>query len=121
MGYQPTITQSTQNGTSFHTDYGHVIGTWQQLTSTVDIGPCGPVGTPVDMDEIMEEIQKRMNMVPTMEHKCRNCGGALEMRADQHIFICPYCGSAYAVGTAQINDKGQKRQVNIIRYLINNI
>lgn len=106
MRYQPTITQSTKNGISSGETgaiYINSGGAWQQLAST---GGGVSASAKVDMDEIMEEIQKRMNMVPSMEHKCHNCGGVLEMRADQHIFVCPYCGTAYAIGTVQINDRG---------------
>lgn len=58
-------------------------------------------------DSLLEQIARQLStkMMPTFEHKCNNCGGTLEMRADEHIFKCPYCGSCYAVGTMQINDR----------------
>lgn len=55
------------------------------------------------MNQIFQEMAKRFNQVPLMEHKCNNCGAAISMDADRHLFVCGYCGSAYVVGTAQIN------------------
>lgn len=56
-------------------------------------------------DDIFEEMKKRFNMTPIVHHNCHNCGGRLELREDEHIFNCPYCGSVYAVGIQQINSK----------------
>ena len=53
--------------------------------------------------DYVESMFRDMQMIPTFEHKCNNCGGTLEMRTDEHIFKCPYCYSVYAVGTKQIN------------------
>lgn len=50
-------------------------------------------------DRLMEQLAK----APVFEHKCNNCGGTIELMADQHIFKCPYCGSVYAIGTLNIN------------------
>ena len=54
-------------------------------------------------DDIFEEMKRRFNIVPIIHHNCHNCGGQLELREDEHIFNCPYCGSVYAVGVQQIN------------------
>ena len=56
-----------------------------------------------DYEEIFEEMKRRFNVKPIIHHNCHNCGGRLELKEDQHIFICPYCGSVYAVGINQIN------------------
>lgn len=56
----------------------------------------------LDFELIFQEMAKRFNQVPLMEHKCNNCGAVISMDADKHLFTCKYCGSAYAVGTAQI-------------------
>ena len=53
-----------------------------------------------------KQLLEKLSRCPTFEHKCHNCGGALEMKVTEHIFRCPYCGSAYAIGTAQVNDRG---------------
>lgn len=53
--------------------------------------------------EEIEEYIKQLSAHPTFQHKCNNCGGTIEMDIDNHIFRCPYCGSAYAIGTNQIN------------------
>ena len=56
-------------------------------------------------DDIFEEMKRRFNIAPIIHHNCHNCGGQLELREDEHIFNCPYCGSVYAVGIQQINSK----------------
>lgn len=56
-------------------------------------------------DDIFEEMKRRFNIAPIIHHNCHNCGGRLELREDEHIFNCPYCGSVYAVGIQQINSK----------------
>ena len=53
-------------------------------------------------EDIFDEIEKRFNTRPIIHHNCHNCGGRLELKEDQHIFNCPYCGSVYAVGISQI-------------------
>ena len=79
--------------------------------------PCGVIGDSIYdithrmaydvdqnvLDKIFQEMAKRFNQVPIIEHKCNNCGAVISMDADRHIFTCKYCGSAYAIGTAQIN------------------
>lgn len=55
-------------------------------------------------EELYEEIIKRLSRRPIISHKCHNCGGNIEMDENKHIFICPYCGSTYAVGVHMIND-----------------
>lgn len=55
--------------------------------------------------EFEKQLMEKFATVPTFEHKCHNCGGTLEMKATEHIFKCPYCGSVYAIGTAMINNK----------------
>lgn len=49
---------------------------------------------------------KHGEYIPTVEHKCHNCGATLELQENDHIFKCHYCGTAYAVGTSMINDEG---------------
>lgn len=43
---------------------------------------------------------------PLYQHKCISCGGTVELDYDKAIFICPYCGSHYALNTERINDRG---------------
>lgn len=57
----------------------------------------------LDYDEIFEKMIERYNIKPIIHHNCHACGGTLELREDQHIFVCPYCNSVYAVGVNQIN------------------
>ncbi len=56
--------------------------------------------------KLIDEIISRFNVVPTLEYKCHNCGGVLEMKATEHIFRCPFCNSVYAIGTLPIHDLG---------------
>ena len=59
-----------------------------------------------DDDDLIDRIMAKLNFVPTFEHKCNSCGGVLEIRADEHIFRCPFCNSCYAIGTNMKNDRG---------------
>lgn len=55
------------------------------------------------IDDLFRDFISRINQIPMMAHNCNNCGGTLEMKADEHIFKCPYCGTVYAIGTEQVN------------------
>lgn len=63
----------------------------------------GDISFKFNYEDIFEEMKKRFNVKPIIHHNCHNCGGRLELKEDQHIFNCPYCGSVYAVGISQIN------------------
>lgn len=67
---------------------------------------CASNVTTINYDNIYDYIMKKFSIKPTIEYKCHNCGAVIELDNDKHIFICRYCGSAYAVGTNMINDKG---------------
>lgn len=60
-------------------------------------------------ERLYSEFMDRLSEIPIISHKCNSCGGTVEMDADRHIFVCPYCGTCYAVGTKMINDKGGTR------------
>lgn len=62
-------------------------------------------------EQLFEEFLSNMSQIPVLEHKCNSCGGTIEMDADNHIFVCPYCGTTYAIGTMMINDKGDKKWI----------
>lgn len=55
------------------------------------------------LDELYERIMTELTYKPIIEHKCNNCGAPLKMDADNHLFKCRYCGTAYLIGTKQIN------------------
>ena len=57
-------------------------------------------------EKIIEDLIKKLSKNPLYEHKCQNCGGTVELQYDKAIFICPYCGSHYALAPNRINDKG---------------
>ena len=58
------------------------------------------------LPEIVENLMKKLSKNPLYEHKCQNCGGTVELDYDKAIFICPYCGSHYALAPNRINDVG---------------
>ena len=53
-------------------------------------------------EEIIEAVLRRLSAKPVIEHVCHNCGGHLTMDEANHLFICPYCKTAYLIGTNQI-------------------
>lgn len=57
-------------------------------------------------EKIFAKITEKFNKIPTIQHKCHNCGATVEIDMDKHIFICKHCGSVYAIGTAHVNDLG---------------
>lgn len=60
----------------------------------------------LSLPEIVENLMKNLSKNPLYEHKCQNCGGTVELDYDKAIFICPYCGSHYALAQSRINDVG---------------
>lgn len=57
-------------------------------------------------EKLFQKFLDKMNEVsftPTIEHKCHNCGGTLEIKITEHIFKCPFCNSVYAFGTQLVN------------------
>lgn len=54
-------------------------------------------------ERIIQQVLARFAQVPIVKHTCHGCGATVELDADKHLFICRYCGSTYAIGTAQIN------------------
>ena len=63
------------------------------------------------LKDFEEQLLAKLTAHPTFEHKCHNCGGTLTMNVEQHIFNCPYCDSVYAIGTMQVNSKGEVRGI----------
>lgn len=59
----------------------------------------------VEADLFQKFLNKmqEVSFTPTVEHKCHNCGGTLEIKITEHIFKCPFCNSVYAIGTQLIN------------------
>lgn len=54
------------------------------------------------LDELYERIMSELSYKPILEHKCNNCGAPLKMDAENHLFKCRYCGTAYLIGINQI-------------------
>lgn len=88
-----------------------VSSCWTLTSDSLTIGRRSvSLGDNVDLnlsDEIKEKLfsdfMLKISRVPIIEYKCHNCGMTLQLKEDQHIFICPYCESTYAVGTSMIN------------------
>lgn len=55
------------------------------------------------LDELYERIMTELTYKPIVEHKCNNCGAPLKMDTYNHLFKCKYCGTAYLIGTKQVN------------------
>lgn len=95
MNYRPYITTaSTTNVISGVPVYGV-----HDVSATIDFESVH--------DKIYKEIMQKLSRRPVIAHKCHSCGGTIEMDEEKHIFICPYCGTTYAVGTYMINDRGE--------------
>lgn len=53
--------------------------------------------------EDVEEMLKRLAPPEYTELRCRECGGEIEQRWNNHIVKCPYCKTVYAVGRKMLN------------------
>lgn len=89
------------------TDSSFIIGKSKIQPYTAQLDAKYLTGTALEqIRDWVNEKFKNLTVAPTVEHKCHNCGGTLEIENTKHIFICPYCKSVYAIGTEQINDRG---------------
>ena len=66
------------------------------------------VGNIVDsMEENLEEkitrMLKRLAPPEYTEVRCRECGGTIDQKWDDHIVKCPYCKTVYVVGRKMTN------------------
>ena len=56
--------------------------------------------------EDVKDLIKSLHARPTFTKiQCHQCGASFDQKADDHIFKCPYCRTAYFVGTEMINDE----------------
>ena len=58
----------------------------------------------LQIDEIIEKIEKMLKAPKMKSISCMHCGAPLEMKFDDHIVKCSYCHSAYAIDTDMIRD-----------------
>lgn len=58
----------------------------------------------LQIDEIVERIEKMLKAPKMKSISCMHCGAPLEMKFDDHIVKCSYCHSAYAIDTDMIRD-----------------
>jgi len=56
-------------------------------------------------DAFAEAMKKYMEKYEPKFYRltCQSCGASIDQKLDDHIFKCPYCKQAYAVGTKMIN------------------
>lgn len=55
------------------------------------------------IDDRIREALKRLAPPEYTALKCRECGGQITQKWDDHIVKCPYCKTVYVVGRKMIN------------------
>ena len=55
------------------------------------------------MEEKIAEMLKRLAPPEYTEVRCRECGGEIDQKWDDHIIKCPYCKTVYVVGRKMLN------------------
>ena len=62
------------------------------------------VGNVADsLEEKIAEILKRLAPPEYTEVRCRECGGEIDQKWDDHIIKCPYCKTVYVIGRKMLN------------------
>lgn len=93
-----------------YADYHQLVSSSIPSWISVDTTPLDTISSNKDdlseeeMEKIFKYIADKFNKVPTVDHKCHNCGAVLRIDMSKHIFNCPYCESVYAIGTQNIYD-----------------
>lgn len=55
------------------------------------------------LEEKIAEMLKRLAPPEYTELRCRECGGEIDQKWDDHIIKCPYCKTVYVVGRKMTN------------------
>ena len=55
------------------------------------------------LEEKITEMLKRLAPPEYTEVRCRECGGEIDQKWDDHIIKCPYCKTVYMVGRKMMN------------------
>ena len=55
------------------------------------------------LEEKIEKILKRLSPPEYTEVRCRECGGTMDQKWDDHIIKCPYCKTVYVIGRKMMN------------------
>ena len=55
------------------------------------------------LEEKISEILKHLSPPEYTEVKCRECGGTIDQKWDDHIIKCPYCKTVYVIGRKMMN------------------
>ena len=53
--------------------------------------------------ERISEILKNLTPPEYTELRCRECGGEIDQKWDDHIIKCPYCKTVYVIGRKMLN------------------
>jgi DNA-directed RNA polymerase subunit RPC12/RpoP len=72
---------------------------------TITLSPAGVTirDSHDNLEEKILEMLKRLAPPEYVELKCRECGGNIEQKWDDHIIKCPYCKTVYVVGRRMVN------------------
>lgn len=58
-----------------------------------------------DIDELWREINNLKRRTPAfVELSCKNCGAKIQQKYEDQIIKCPYCKTAYIIGTWRVNE-----------------
>lgn len=55
------------------------------------------------LEEKITEMLKRLAPPEYTEVRCRECGGEIDQKWDDHIIKCPYCKTVYVIGRKMLN------------------
>ncbi len=56
------------------------------------------------------------------EHNCKKCGGALRLRQEECMYVCPYCSTRYAIEVIERHTQSMKELFDATKLdLINNL
>ena len=82
------------------TSNGGTIITGQEFVSPYQV----IVGDSIySLEEKITEMLKRLAPPEYTEMRCRECGGEIDQKWDDHIIKCPYCKTVYVVGRKMLN------------------
>ena len=82
------MAEITMNGSAPLTGWGYV----SEIRSADDF-----------LEEKITEMLKRLAPPEYTEVRCRECGGEIDQKWDDHIIKCPYCNTVYVIGRKMLN------------------
>ena len=87
------------------TNYASTLISESQYMAAITSADVALTKTYTDMyHEILDRLSALEKSTPEYtELKCRECGGTIEQKYEDHIVKCPYCKTVYAIGRKYIN------------------